>query len=461
MAARAQNPRRGGSGARELAGTIAGRQRHAIVSFVGAGGKTSLLQALARHWRKKGLRVLSSTTARVRYTEFSKRPFVPVPAGPGAAGRLGRAWRSGLIPFLHEGTVEEKLHGVPPGTAARLARIADITLVEADGCRGMPLKRLRDHEPPLPPTGAVVLVVGADAFGRRLEKVCFSHEGAVAGGIAKPGQKLDPATVRRILFEPRGYLEACGARPLHLVLNKCDVVKDPAGLARGLYHKGLASVFTTTTKDGRLRAERVSNRDRTVAGILLAAGGSKRFGAPKQMAPLGRRTMLQTVLRNVLAARGLGKVFVVLGHRDRVVLASLGRLARHPRVHVVVNRRYAAGMSTSLRAGLAGARGFDASAIFLGDQPALGPGDIEAVVNAYRAVPCETAHGTVRGRRAHPVIIGKELYPELRRLRGDVGARAVVEAHRDRAAMAELPPGTQLDVDHRKDLKSKISACRR
>jgi molybdenum cofactor cytidylyltransferase len=71
------------------------------------------------------------------------------------------------------------------------------------------------------------------------------------------------------------------------------------------------------------------------------------------------------------------------------------------------------------------------------------------------------AHGTVRGRRAHPVIIGKELYPNVRRLRGDVGARSVVEARKDRAAVVELPPGTQMDIDHRKDLKSKISACRR
>jgi len=350
--------------------------------------------------------------------------------------------------------------GIPTGKVMLVGKGFGAVLVEADGGKGMPLKRLRDHEPPLPTEGKVVLVVGADAVGRPLEDVCFNWQCAVAQGIVRRGQVLDAPAIRRILYDQRGYLDVVGNRPMYIVVNKSDIGGGAEYLARGLYAPNVRGVFTTVVKKGGADVKMgdvspvlLTNRGKRIAAVVLAAGESRRFGMLKQNAPMGNSTVLGNVLKNILAARGLQNVVVVLGHGHDEVRRTLGKKFQDSRLCTIINEDHLSGMSTSIRAGVRIAGRCDAVAIFLGDQPFIDPSTIESVLEAYLSRPCRLAYPVAGGRRGHPVVLGRELFSELASIEGDVGARDVVDRNAAWAAEVPVAPNTQLDIDHQKDLK--------
>ena len=135
-----------------------------VTALIGGGGKTTLLYTLTEELRKSGSVVLCTST-HIRVPE--QYPLVT-----GGAEELRAALeRHGAV---CAGTPAEggKLTA-PPIPFAELARLADYVLVEADGAKGLPLKIHAAHEPVIPQNAQrVVLVVGADGFGKPLSQVC-------------------------------------------------------------------------------------------------------------------------------------------------------------------------------------------------------------------------------------------------------------------------------------------------
>ncbi|MFI5267239.1 MAG: NTP transferase domain-containing protein [Chloroflexota bacterium] len=104
-----------------------------------------------------------------------------------------------------------------------------------------------------------------------------------------------------------------------------------------------------------------------IAGVILAAGESKRMGQPKQLIKIGGRTMLQRVTDAALGS-ALDRVYVVLGYRAAVFQASLADLD----VRFVLNPDYPEGMGSSVRAGVAALPDETSAAMFLlVDQPGI------------------------------------------------------------------------------------------
>ena len=195
-----------------------------------------------------------------------------------------------------------------------------------------------------------------------------------------------------------------------------------------------------------------------IAAIVLAAGGSSRMGRPKMLLPVGGRTMLAAAVAPHLEAVS-GRVVVVLGKDARRIRAEAG-LPAAPRLHVVVNRRWRDGMSSSLRRGLDVCGDADAVLVALGDQPGVTAERIARVVGAWRpgvplVVPVVSAT-----RAAHPVLFGRCLWEDLRGLRGDVGAREVVQRHWDHAVRVDVTPLWDVDVedDYRDLLEGRTPA---
>ena len=86
----------------------------------------------------------------------------------------------------------------------------------------------------------------------------------------------------------------------------------------------------------------VGRRERIfLSGIVLAAGESTRMGRPKQLLPLGRRSMLQRILDDA-ASSCLDELVLVLGHRSQEILDALRLPVRSP-CRVVANHRYREG----------------------------------------------------------------------------------------------------------------------
>jgi nicotine blue oxidoreductase len=159
-----------------------------------------------------------------------------------------------------------------------------------------------------------------------------------------------------------------------------------------------------------------------IAGVLLAAGGASRFGAPKQLAVLDGRPLIEHALAPLLATPGLGRVVVVLGaEAERIrAEADLGT------AEVVVAEDWNEGISASLRAGVASLADASAALVLLADQPGITRAAIAAVLG--RAGDAPAVRASYNGRPGHPVLIGRELFAEIATLRGDTGARHLLEA---------------------------------
>lgn len=196
------------------------------------------------------------------------------------------------------------------------------------------------------------------------------------------------------------------------------------------------------------------DRQSVIAGVILAAGASTRFGALKQLLPWGAGTMLSTVVDTALASSAR-PVVVVLGKRADECRAALGDRP----VTVVVNAAWQDGQSTSVRAGLAALPDEVEAVLFLlADQPTITVATVEAVIDRYRASRAPVVWPEVDGRRGNPVLFDRRLFPELWALRGDVGGRPVLQAHGARAERVAVDDrGILLDIDTPADYPDKTT----
>jgi molybdenum cofactor cytidylyltransferase len=186
--------------------------------------------------------------------------------------------------------------------------------------------------------------------------------------------------------------------------------------------------------------------DRPPAGrhwcLVLAAGGSRRLGRPKQFVTLAGRPLVELACRRALATRPAGVVVVVGAHASRT-----GALLRALPVRVVANRAWRAGLSSSLRAGLARI-------------PASAPSVLVTTVDQWRVDAADLrrllgtrgpAAACYEGARGVPALLPRAWRPRLRALDGDRGARALLAGADVRAVPI---PTACVDLDTPADLAS-------
>ncbi len=189
----------------------------------------------------------------------------------------------------------------------------------------------------------------------------------------------------------------------------------------------------------------VPARRSNVAGIVLAAGQSTRFGRNKLIEPLLGMPLVRRVVEAALRS-SLSSVTVVLGHDGDTVRATLAGLSDATRLKFAINPSYRKGQSTSVAAGLATVPAGSAGAMFLvGDQPFIDCSTIDRLVAAFEAAGGGICYPVRNGRRCNPVIFGAEFLADLRQLSGDVGGRAVIEANREAAVAVEFSDAALLD----------------
>lgn len=186
-----------------------------------------------------------------------------------------------------------------------------------------------------------------------------------------------------------------------------------------------------------------------ISAIVLAAGESKRFGQLKQLALVGEKTMLGQVLETVNSSQ-VDDIVVVLGAgsaeiRDRISFT---------RERIVVNARYASGLSSSLQAGLSALREeTEGALIVLADQPFVRAATIDTMISEFKRKSPEAVVPTFKGARGNPVLLNRSVFDEVMAIRGDTGFRAVL-SHGGRNIL-EVPvddPGILRDIDTREEL---------
>lgn len=189
-----------------------------------------------------------------------------------------------------------------------------------------------------------------------------------------------------------------------------------------------------------------------VAAVVLAAGRSSRMGQPKLLMRFHGRTVLEHTLERVAQA-GVEPVVVVVGNRGEETAALV-----RPPAEVVVNSRFAEGMSTSLRAGIEAVAGRCAAAlVVLGDQPLLAPALVRDLVALYRSSGKPIVQPLYGAQPGNPVLFDRSLFPEVLQAQGDVGARDVVRRHAAEVARLPAPLEQALDVDTPDDFERLLS----
>ena len=185
----------------------------------------------------------------------------------------------------------------------------------------------------------------------------------------------------------------------------------------------------------------------TLHVIVLAAGASTRFGSPKQLVRLNGRPLLHLAVSRAVAVAGQA-VTVVLGANA----AGLAPLLRHTPATVVINRDWAEGMGSSVRAGVAAVPATaDAAMLMLADQPAITPEDLRRLVATWRRQPQCIVAAHYSGTTGVPAIFPREDFAALSALRGDSGARALLRQGGGRVVRVPLQSAA-IDIDTPEDL---------
>ena len=184
-----------------------------------------------------------------------------------------------------------------------------------------------------------------------------------------------------------------------------------------------------------------------VAGILLAAGLSRRMGQAKLLLPLAGRPVVRHSAERLLRA-GLSPLVVVIGPDAHDVRAALDGLP----VQLAVNPRPEAGQASSLVAGVAALpAGTPAALVALGDQPFVPDAVIRALLEAAAGSAAPIIAPRYRDGLGNPVLFRAAVFPELLALSGDRGARAVIERDPGRVAIVDIADPMPEDVDTPED----------
>ena len=183
-----------------------------------------------------------------------------------------------------------------------------------------------------------------------------------------------------------------------------------------------------------------------IAGVVLAAGLARRMGRQKLLLQLSGKPVVRWSVEHV--AGHVEDVVIVTGPDDAALRQALEGLA----VRFAVNPRPQDGQGTSIAAGIAALKPWTTAALIaLGDQPRMPAAIVPALLDAFRRSGKPIVAPVYRGVQGTPVLFSSEVFAELRALKGDAGARAVVKEDPERVETVTFDLAMPPDVDTPED----------
>lgn len=191
-------------------------------------------------------------------------------------------------------------------------------------------------------------------------------------------------------------------------------------------------------------------KGKSIFAVVLAAGQASRFGKTKQLENFQGVPLVTRSVRLGEAVCGPNTVLVAGNDWQRVtdICAPLAGF-------FVVNPRFANGLASSIECGVRSiAEVADAVMLLLADQPLITSAHLQELMNTWQSSPESIVASAYAGTTGPPVIFPKRDFADLVRLRGDRGARAIIDANRERVKVIVFAAAA-LDIDRQSDLERK------
>jgi molybdenum cofactor cytidylyltransferase len=192
----------------------------------------------------------------------------------------------------------------------------------------------------------------------------------------------------------------------------------------------------------------------SISAIVVAGGLSTRMGAPKQLLPYGKHTVVEQIV-SVLLKCSLDEIVVVTGHKRHAVETRLAAWSVRP----VFNSNYQAGeMLSSVKCGLAALDSeVNAALLVLGDQPQLETAAVQQLIATYQTEPAGLVIPSFQMRRGHPILIDRDYWPEILTLDSNRTLRDVIVTHDDEICYVAVETDSVLrDIDTPEDYQQEL-----
>jgi molybdenum cofactor cytidylyltransferase len=445
--------------------------------FVGAGGKTSaifcsareLLAANRENWIIKT--VVVTTTTHFGSWQANLADHCSIIQSYPDLQRLEDDLPVGVV-LICSGEKNDRLTGLNPDLLQRLdcftAAHRIPLLIEADGAHQLPLKAPAAHEPNIPAFAQTVIVTaGLSGLGKPLtEEWVHRHERFCELSCLHPGGAITGDGLVKVLLNTEGGLKNIPSEARRIVLlNQVDTPELQSmaqNISRDLlaaYHSIIISSVSmnnpkNNSSNALIRGTRATIHGviEPIAGIILAAGGSSRFGEPKQLLKWKGEPIIRHVAMSALKA-GLSPVVVVLGNASAMVRPVIEDLP----LRIAINERWMEGKSESIRNGLAGIHEEVGGTIFMqADQPQIPPRLIRSLVEAHQTSLGPIVAPLIDGQRGNPVLFDALTFPDLGNIMGDTGGRELYSRYPVQWVTWH-DPNILLDIDSPEDYQNFLT----
>jgi molybdenum cofactor cytidylyltransferase len=441
--------------------------QNTVMAFVGAGGKTTAMFLVARELstgndlntpRKI---VLATTTTHLGAWQSGLADQVFCVNSLNEISTLEKNFPTGVTLLIGDET-NDRLSGLSSANLEKVRRIADARniplLVEADGAHSCPLKAPGKHEPAIPEFSKhVVVVAGLSGIGKQLSRE-WVHRPEIFADLSglTIGDEITLDAMVKVLRNKDGGLKNIPiAAHRVLLLNQADSVSLRAQ-GRSISYKLLndypLSIISSLGKPNSIGTQ---NSDNTagnqvaisaviekIAGIILAAGGSTRFGEPKQLLLWKGEPLIRHVVIAAVNA-GLSPVLVVVGSSGQEIEKVISDLP----VRIVKNDVWMTGVSSSIRVGVSALPHDIGGVIFLqSDQPQVSQMLIKKIVESHQGTLAPITAPQIDGKRGNPVLFDINTFADLQSINGDMGGRALF-SHYPIQWVIWHDPNQLLDID--------------
>jgi molybdenum cofactor cytidylyltransferase len=401
----------------------------ACVAFIGSGGKTTAMFQLARELPSP---VIVTATSHLGAWQLDLADQHIIADTPDPIEKIEHGLQGViLITGEMDGDRTKPINSDLTNWLGQFCGYHSIPLlIEADGSRGKPLKAWAEHEPLIPAfVDSVVHVVGLTGLGKPLNEQNV-HRAEIFSRLSglKFGETMAADSLVRVLTHAESGLKniPINARKM-VLLNQADghqLQSAAQGLTKALLRDYDSVVISS------LAQEKIFAVHEAVAGIILAAGESKRFGQPKQLLDWKGQSFVRAVAKTALEA-GLSPVLVVTGANAEQVEQAVTDL----NVTVINNDEWKTGQGSSIRTAvktpaLQSDRKVGAGIFLLTDQPHVTTSILRALVEKHAEGLYPVVAPMVMDQRANPVLFDRTTFPDLMTLEGDVGGRAIFHKHR-------------------------------